>query len=79
MKGGYPKRNRPRRIARRIDSGVGGRVKQVETRVAKQPKKVGRNVGREVTEREQKKLAAKRSKISMWLKAILIEAAKQTV
>ena len=79
MKGGYPKRNRPRRIAGGIDSRVGGRVRQVETRTAKRPKKVDRNVAREVAEREQKKLAAKRSKISMSLEAILIEAAKQTV
>lgn len=51
----------------------------METRTAKRPKKVDRNVAREVAELEQKKLAAKRSKISMWLEAILIEAAKQTV
>ena len=79
MKGGYPKRNQPRRIARRIDSRVGARVRQEAPRTAKWPKKVDGNVASETAEREQKKLAAKRSKISMSLEAILIEAEKQTV
>jgi hypothetical protein len=79
MKGGYPKRIRARRIARRIDSRVVGRVRQGVLRTAKRPKKVDRNAARETVEREQKKLAAKRSKISMSLEAILTEAAEQAV
>jgi hypothetical protein len=41
-------------------------------------KKVDGNLATEAAEPEQKKLAAKRSKISMLLEAILIEATKQT-
>ena len=42
-------------------------------------KKLDRNAAREAAEREQKTLAAKRSKISMSLEAILTEAAKRAV
>jgi hypothetical protein len=52
MKGGYPKRIPPRRIARRTDTGVGGRVRQVAPKTAKWPKKVDRKAAREAAERE---------------------------